>query len=155
MRRFIGLALASLLLIALPGGAAETSLHIDHAWARATAPGASAAAAYLRIANPAGRPADTLLGATAAVAAKTELHVHQEDQGVMRMRSVVSIPIPPGQAVEARPGGLHVMLIGLAKPLVAGQEFKLTLHFEHAGNIPVPIKVEPIDFEPGDEHHHH
>lgn len=157
MRKSLWFALTALCLVATAIQASDSGgLQIDHAWARATAPGTTAAAAYLRIMNPAQGPADTLLGARTEIATGTELHSHREDKGMMQMRTLASVPIPPGQIVEMRPGKLHIMLSGLSKPLVAGQTFTLTLQFERAGNISVPVKVEALDFEPvGESHHHH
>lgn len=156
MRYLLGFILVSMFLAAFPLRAAEpTGLQIDHAWARATPPGAESAAVYLRITNPTAHPGDTLLGASTEVAKTAGLHTHQEEKGVMRMRSMAAIPIPSGQVVEAHPGGLHIMLTELVRPLAAGQEFTLTLRFEHAGNISVPVKVEPLDFEPDNGQHHH
>jgi len=63
---------------------------------------------------------------------------------VMKMRPIASIDIPAGQAVALQPGGLHIMLVGLAKPLQSGHSFPLTLSFEKAGTRTVNVAVEKI-----------
>jgi len=63
---------------------------------------------------------------------------------VMKMRPIAGIDIPPGQAVTLAPGGLHIMLEGLAKPLKAGQSFPLTLTFDKAGTRTVNVAVEKV-----------
>jgi len=63
---------------------------------------------------------------------------------VMKMRPVAGIDLPAGQAVTLQPGGLHIMLVDLAKPLKAGQTFPLTLTFEKAGSKTVNVAVEKI-----------
>jgi periplasmic copper chaperone A len=115
------------------------ALHIDAAHARATAAGQMAAGGYLKINN--GGAADKLLSAKAAVSKTVELHTMSMDGEVMRMREVEAIALPAGQAVELKPGGLHLMFMGLKAPLKAGESFPLELHFEKAGKLTVQMKV--------------
>ena len=125
-------------------------LQIDHPWARATAPQQANGAAYLTIANQ-GSGADRIVGAESTAAATVELHTHDVDSaGVMRMREVEAIELPAGETTALRPGGLHVMLIGLAAPLVEGETFPLTLVFEAAGAVEVEVQVEAVTFGVGD-----
>jgi copper(I)-binding protein len=70
------------------------------------------------------------------------LHTTIKEGDVMRMRQVQSIDVPAGGSTELRPGGLHVMLIGLAQPLVQGTKIPLTLSFERAGTVTVEVMVE-------------
>jgi periplasmic copper chaperone A len=116
-------------------------LEVSNAWARAT-PGKSATgAAYVTIHSP---TADKLVAASSPVAKKAELHTMSMSGMVMKMRPVASIDIPAGQAVTLQPGGLHIMLVGLAKPLQTGQSFPLTLTFDKAGSRTVNVTVEKI-----------
>jgi periplasmic copper chaperone A len=125
-------------------------LHIDHPWARATAPQQPNGGAYLAITN-AGTTADRLLEAESPVAERVELHTHDVDsEGVMRMRQVDAIDVPAGETTALRPGGLHVMLIGLEDRLVQGEQFPLTLVFEAAGPIEVEVTVEPVTYGVGE-----
>jgi len=138
LRRFVLTACLSGAL--LPAFAADPALEVQEPWARATAGRAPNGAAYLTIVNP-GVATDRLLGATAPVAKAVELHAHLMDGGVMRMREVSAIEIHPGEPAMLRPGGLHVMLIGLKEPLKEGTTFPLTLRFERAGEMVVPVRV--------------
>ena len=137
------LALGAGLTIALFGAAmAQTGeVAITDAWARATPGGAQAAAAYVTLKAPAG---DRLTGAKTPAAKLAELHSMTMDGGVMKMRQVEGIDLPPGQAVTLKPGGYHIMLTGLAKPLEQGQSFPLTLSFAKAGTRDVTVRVEKV-----------
>jgi len=110
-------------------------------WARPTARSAPNGAVYLTIANK-GPAADRLIQAHAEVSARTELHTHLNDGGVMRMRPVAAIDIPAGGTAELKPGGLHVMLLGLKAPLAAGTRFPLTLTFEKSAPVTVTVTVQ-------------
>jgi copper(I)-binding protein len=116
-------------------------LTIGHPYARATAPGQPAGGAYLSI-NNAGGAADKLVSATADVAASVELHEMKMEGNVMRMREVPGIDVPAGKAVALKPGGLHIMLMGLKAPLKQGEKFPLKLTFEKAGEVTVTVNVE-------------
>ena len=130
-------------------------LTIEAPWARASAGAARTGAAYLRIVN-AGAEADRLLGASSPVAERVELHTHRMRDGVMRMRRIAVVSVPGNKAAELKPGGDHVMLMGLNGPLKQGGTFPLTLSFERAGTITVPVTVRPITARgPGMKHHDH
>ena len=124
-------------------------------WARATTAAAKAGGAFVTIANT-GPTADKLVSAATEIAERTELHASTETDGVMKMREVGGgIPLPAGQAVELRPGGYHVMLMGLRRPLVAGESFPLALTFERAGPVRTEIQVKPANHRPGAAHGRH
>ncbi|MFC4158564.1 copper chaperone PCu(A)C [Chitinimonas lacunae] len=130
-------------------------LEIHHPWARATPTGASTGAVYLKI-NNAGDQADTLLGASnPALAERIEIHNHVNDQGVMRMRQVDQVPVPAKGSALLAPGGFHIMLINLKKPLPQGANLPLTLRFAKAGQVKVEIKVEPVDVDAAGLHAGH
>ena len=112
---------------------------VESAWARPSVAGQSAGGAYLKITG--GALADRLLSASAPVAQHAELHTMTMEGDVMRMRSVDAVAVPPGQTVELKPGGMHLMFVGLAQPLKTGSRFPLTLRFEKAGAITVQVKV--------------
>ena len=73
----------------------------------------------------------------------------------MKMRPIKAIEVNPGEPAVLKPGGLHIMLIGLKKPLVADQTFPLRLRFEKAGEIPVEVKVRKMGPGEGAEQPHH
>jgi len=153
-------AAAAALFVAFAAHADEYKqgdLTIGHPWARPTAGTNMLGAAYLTLKND-GKEADTLKSASSADAEKVEIHEHIHDaQGVMRMRAVEGgLAIPAGGTVEFKPGGYHLMLIGLKHNLEDGQRFPLKLTFEHAGTADVEVKIEKkADADSGMHDHHH
>lgn len=119
-------------------------LKIDHPWARASAGAAANGAAYMTITTTANTP-DRLIKAASPVAGKVELHTHVVEGDIMRMRPVQAIDVNVGEPAVLKPGGLHVMLIGLSAPLKQGESFPLTLSFEKAGSVTVEVAVEAAD----------
>ncbi len=143
------LALASLIIIApfiMPVMAHDYTsgdLVITHPWSPETPPGARVAGGYLRIANK-GRSADTLIAVETAVSGAAEVHEMKMDNGVMRMRALeAGLEIKPGETVELKPGGFHVMFIDMNRAVPLGERFAATLVFRNAGRIPVDFKIEP------------
>ena len=132
-------ALAAVYSAAVPVAAQSGGVTAENPFARPSAGMSGAGAAYMTI--RAGAVADRLVSASAAVAGKVELHDHIRDGNVMRMRKIETIEIPAGGAAELKPGGLHVMLIGLKAPLKTGESFALTLVFEKAGAVTVKVPV--------------
>ena len=116
-------------------------VEISDAWARATPGGAETGAAYLTLVSPSG---DRLTGVASPAAAKAELHEMTNDHGVMKMREVPAIDLPPGQPVTLKPGGLHIMLMGLQHPLQPGQSVPLTLRFEKSGTRDVNAAIGKV-----------
>jgi periplasmic copper chaperone A len=124
-------------------GAESTSrgdLTIDDAWARQTPDMATNGAVYLTVRNT-GAAADKLLSATAQVSDKVELHQTTSSGGMMSMEPVAGIDVPAAGTVELKPGGYHIMLVGLKSPLEAGQKIPVTLQFEKAGAVEVIAEV--------------
>jgi copper(I)-binding protein len=120
------------------------SLDIAGPWSRATPKGASIGAGYMTIKNTGTAP-DRLIGGTADVAPKVEVHEMSMDNGVMKMRPVQGgLEIKPGETVELKPQGLHLMFVGLKKPLKQGDHVKATLEFEKAGKVEVDFDVSGV-----------
>lgn len=115
---------------------------VHEAWARATAGASATGAAYVMLMG--GPQPDRLVAVSTPVAAAAQVHETIDDHGVMRMRPVAAVPIPPNGMVTFAPGGLHIMLTGLKQPLVAGQSFPLTLTFAHAAPVTVAVKVRAL-----------
>jgi len=136
MRTFIR-ALAALAACAA-GLAAAAPPAISDAWLRATPPGAKTGAAYLTVSGDA---ADTLLAASSPAARSVELHAHVTENDLSRMQRLAEVPVPTDATVRFEPGGLHLMLIDIAAPLVAGQRVTLTLRFANAGDIEITAPV--------------
>lgn len=149
-------ALAATLFAPLPALAqtAETragDITVANPWTRAAGANANGGA-FLVLRNGGGQ-ADSLISASTDAARRVELHTMVRDGDVMRMRPVNTIPVPAGQTVDLRPGGLHVMLIGLNAPLQQGGQVPLTLRFERAGEVRVMLSVQAAGARtPGHQH---
>jgi len=119
-------------------------LVITQAWSRATPGGAKVAGGYLTIENKGSAP-DRLVGGSAAIAGKFEVHEMKMDEGVMTMRPLdKGLEIAPGKIVKLAPGGYHVMLMDLKGALKQGEQVPVTLQFEKAGSVQVTLDVEAV-----------
>lgn len=144
MRISAGLLGLFITLIAMPAPAHDFtagSLKIQHPWARATAASARNGGVYLAIDNG-GAAADRLISVSTPAADRAETHVTLSEDGVMKMRQVTAIDLAPGTRTELKPGGLHIMLLGLKGQLKHGEKFPLTLTFEKAGTIEVVVVID-------------
>ncbi|PTM51143.1 DUF1775 domain-containing protein [Phreatobacter oligotrophus] len=140
-----------------PATVQHGALRIGQAWTRATPGGARVAGGYLTVTNTGTTP-DRLVGGAAAFAERVEIHEMATQNGVMTMRPITGgLAIAPGQTVELKPGGLHVMFMGLNRPLAEGQSVTVTLEFETAGKIDINLAVGGLGARsaPAGEHHHH
>ena len=131
-------------------------LRIERPYARATVANQPAGGAYLTIENK-GKAADRLIGASSPVARKVEIHTMSMADNVMKMREVDGIDLKPSTKIEMKPGeGYHLMLMGLQKPLKAGEKFPLVLTFEKAGKTEVSVVVQDRkESSAGGTHHMH
>lgn len=144
------LALAGLALAA-PGRAQDHAkdftagtVKISGPWTRVTPPAAKVAGGFMTLTNT-GTTSDRLLGGTASVSGRLEVHEMSLDGGIMRMRALPEgLEIKPGQSVELKPGSFHIMLLDLKAPITADTTVKGTLVFEKAGTVEIAYKVEPL-----------
>lgn len=156
------LRLCALVLLAMTGCQAAPDdgvatrfgdIEIVAPWVRATVPGAPAAGGFLTIRNT-GRSADRLTGVSTSAAAESQIHEMSMDNGVMRMRQLMSgLEIPPGASVELKPGSYHLMLINPKTQFTQGQSVPMRLTFARAGNVDVVFPVRPL--ESGTDEHGH
>lgn len=124
------------------------ALQIGHPWSRATPNGASVAAGYMTITNTGATP-DRLIGGSAAVAGRVEVHEMSMDGGVMKMRPLKGgLELKPGETVELKPSSFHLMMLDLKQPVKLGERFKGTLTFEKAGSVDVEYAVVPAGATP-------
>lgn len=145
---FRRLALAALFaVLAIPAFALDYKLgaiKIGQPWARATPPTAESGGGFLVITNTGTTP-DRLIAVKSPAADKVEIHEMKMDGNIMRMREVEKgIEIPPGATVELKPGGFHVMFMGLKAPFAKDAKVPATLVFEKAGNIDVELVVQAM-----------
>ncbi len=130
-------------------------LTIETPWLRATPNGAKVAGGYVRITNTGSTP-DTLTGATVPFAKSSDIHSMSMEGGVMKMAPVSDgLTIKPGETVELKPGGYHLMFEGLTGAPKAGETIAGTLTFQRAGAVPVTFTVAPIGAgAPSGQHQH-
>jgi len=122
-------------------GAVQAQVQVREAWARPALQGQSATGAFMTLTAPDGA---RLIGASSPVAGVVEVHEMVMEGSVMKMRAVPAIDLPPGRSVELKPGGYHVMLMDLKRPLQAGERVPLELRFETRDKrlVTQPIEVE-------------
>jgi copper(I)-binding protein len=131
-----------LALCALDGEAAVTA---TDAWVRGTVPAQKATGAYLTLVSTENA---RLVKVATPAAASAEIHESEMERGTMRMKPVEFVALPAGKRVELKPGGYHVMLLGVARPLAAGDSVPLTLTLEAPDGkrttLDVKAEVRPL-----------
>ncbi len=144
MKRLASLSVVLMLAVALTACSGSSNggsgITVSDAWVRNPVIADQPGAAYLVIQN--NGAADTLLSVTSDVAQTIELHQSMESGGMMQMSPVSNIEVPANGKMELKPGGFHMMLINLTRPLKTGDKVQLTLNFEKAGRIPVMAEVK-------------
>ena len=147
MNKLLPLVLLAVSLVATSAVAHDYkigSIEVGDPWSRATPSTAPSAGGFLTIANKGSIP-DRLLAIQSPAAKQVELHEMKMDGNVMHMRELENgVALAPGQTVELKPGGFHVMFIGLKAPFVKGQRVPATLVFEKAGKVDVEFTVEAL-----------
>ena len=145
MKTLFRIAIVLAALNGLPAAFAQKSSaeapQISDVWIKATIPGSNVSAAYLRI-----KSAKTvkLVKAETAVANIAELHSMNMKDGVMEMKAESSFNVSAGKTIELKPGGMHIMLMQVAKPIKAGDKVPLTLTFDTDGGNSLVMNVEAI-----------
>ena len=143
------LALSAVLLLGCAGdkGADIPEILVEEGWARAMpllqeGGAGTNSAVYLILRNDGDEP-DRLTGAETAAAEAVEIHESMIEDDVMRMRRVDGVEIPSHGTAELKPGGMHLMLLGLTRSLVEGEEILLTLHFQRSEDqvLTIPIRT--------------
>jgi periplasmic copper chaperone A len=120
-------------------------LVLSGAFTRATLPGAKVGGGYITIANQSNEP-DRLIGGSSPAAARVEVHEMKMDGNVMQMRQLKDgLEIPAGGSAELAPGGTHIMLMDIAKPLKQGESIPVTLEFAKAGKVEIQFMVGPAN----------
>lgn len=149
---------AAVILLSLEARASEFnagSLVIETPWSRATPAGVKVAAGYARIQNK-GSTSDRLLGGTLTISSHSEVHETVDVNGVARMQPLnQGLEVKPGEAVELKPSGYHLMFTDLQRPLKPGETLTGALQFEKAGSVAVEFVVGPIGAQSNPAQHHH
>ena len=116
------------------------AIQVGKPWTRATAAPGGTAAVYATITNHGSTP-DRLTGAACPVAQSTEIHQDTNENGIMRMRPVDGVDIPPGHTLKLAPNGYHLMLMGTTQRLARGSTITCTLQFRDAGAVSIELPV--------------
>jgi copper(I)-binding protein len=152
---------AALLLLAPAASAHEVkagSVTIVHPLMRASLGQAPNTAVYMTLRNAAAQP-DRLLSAQCACARKVEAHLMAADAGRMVMRPAGPVSVPARGELAFKPGGAHLMVLGLKAPAEAGTTVPVVLTFERAGEVTVPVFVtarieQELNAHGAPAHHH-
>jgi len=129
------------------------NISVSDAWARATMPGQKVSGAYMQIQSDADAK---LISVSSPAVPRVEVHEMKMDGDVMRMREVQAIDLPKGKTVSLEPGGYHIMLMNLPKPIAAGEVIPLTLTIESGGKRQtVEVKAEARAAGGAMQGHHH
>lgn len=143
MKRSAIAAVLSALMAIWPSAHAQRSAEVDvkSAWARPTVPGQTGTGAFMHLTAKDGA---RVIGASSAVAGVVEIHEMAMEGNVMRMRPIRSLDLPPGSAVELKPGGHHMMLMDLKRALAVGEKIKVDLRLETRDKklVTQPIEIE-------------
>jgi len=129
-------AVAALAMMSMPVWA---QLNVKSAWVRATVGGQKTTGAYMVLKSGTGA---ALVGVESTAAAIVEVHEMRMDGNVMRMRAIPRLELPAGKSVEMKPGGYHVMLVDLKRPLKNGDSILLRLKIEGQDKSVVTVEVK-------------
>jgi len=132
--------LLPLLMLLFASAPALAQIQIEKPWMRASAPGAAVAGGYMVIRN-AGAAGDRMVSASSPAAAKVEMHVHINDNGMMKMREVRGYDVPGNGSFELKPGGAHLMFVDIRRQFKEGDKLPVKLKFEKAGEVSVEFQI--------------
>jgi len=135
-------------------GSALAQVDVTSAWARSTVPGQGGTGAFMTIVAKEG---GKLVGVASPVAGVVELHEMAMENNVMKMRAIPSLDLPAGREGQLNPGGYHVMLLDLKRPLKVGEKVKIELRLEtrDGKRVTQPVEVEVRSTPPGQDAHKH
>jgi copper(I)-binding protein len=134
-------AMLAFVALATPVVSGEDDLEVDGAWSRASIGTSRPGVVYMTLRNTGETPV-AVVGLRTEIATMPMIHATETDaQGVSRMSHMEEVEIPAGGSVAFAPGGLHVMLMDLQRPMVEGESFTMTLMLEDGGEIPVEVPI--------------
>jgi copper(I)-binding protein len=125
----------------MDAGHKDAGKKMDSMQPTATPGGGGNGAVYATLGN-AGAQSDSLVAASTDVAQTVELHETKSEGGVMKMRPVPAIPVPAKGKTELKPGGYHIMLMGLKRDLKPGETIPVTLKFERGGEVRIEAAIK-------------
>jgi copper(I)-binding protein len=137
------LALTFSLMVNVAADGIADKILVNDPYVRAVPPVVKTSAAFMQFQNS-DEAEQFLVSASTPAAAAVELHMHTMDDGVMRMRQIAHIHLPPKQTVALQPGGLHIMLFDLTAPLNLGERVPITLTFEDGSTKQISAEVRSV-----------
>jgi copper(I)-binding protein len=142
LKKTLYLALAILMGMLMACSKQSPEINITDHWVRATAEGQDVGAAYMTITSASD---NSLVKVESSVSDSVEIHSMSMENGVMKMRMLEQIDLKANTPNKLAPGGFHLMLFDLKKPLKAGQNVSFTLHFKNqAGKESIVTVSSPI-----------
>ena len=124
---------------------ASAGLTVKDAWVRGTVPGQDTTGAFMTVTSTEDAK---LVEASSPIAKMTEIHKSELRNGINEMHPVDAITLPAGKPVELRNGGYHMMLMGISRPVTAGQKVPITLEVVDAkgrkSKVEVQADVRPL-----------
>jgi periplasmic copper chaperone A len=155
MKQPIKATLLAMVLAVIASPVLAQEVAVKDAWIRGTVPGQSGTGAFMELT---GKSNARLVGAASPAAKVVEVHHMKMENGVMKMYAVDGIDLPAGKPVRLAPGGYHVMLMELVKPLNAGDKVPLKLTIELPGKrretLDLSVEVRDVKGQPAKGHHH-
>ncbi len=133
----------SLFLMVFVVSSFAANIEIKDAYVRATPPGLPNSATFLTIVNNSNKDI-SLVKVTSNIAKNVELHTHDMKNGIMKMYQVPKIDVKANAQTVLKPGGYHVMLIGLNKALKVGQEVEFTFIFSNDDKVSVTAPIKTV-----------
>jgi copper(I)-binding protein len=150
MKKFVlVILLAAMPMIALAHSYTLGNISIGHAWMRAVPEAGRAGAAYMPLLlNGKDDEYDVLLAATTPLAERVEFHdTRRGANDVVEMKHLDKIVLVANRPIAMRPSGVHLMLIGMKKPVAEGDKIPLTLEFKNAGKIDIELHAAAMGAE--------
>lgn len=151
-RCIVALAAATLSIAA--SGARHDTVVMSRAWVRALPPGQATTAAYMTIRNAGAGPA-IVVGARTGIADKVEIHTSRNIDGYVRMEQLEQVELAAGQSLELAPGGTHLMLLGLDRMPMPGENVPLCLQLAGGDEVCTVAEVRKTAAAGHAHHHHH
>lgn len=136
MRKFFLFLLTGLMFSAF----SEPKIIVENPWIRAVSPFSKNTALFMTIVNKSDKQ-DILVSVKTDIAKMSMIHKTVEENGVMKMKHIKNLVIPPHSKIELKPGTLHIMIMGLKRPIKEGEKIKVNLMFKHSGNIEISAPV--------------
>ncbi|RXJ88749.1 hypothetical protein CRV01_08990 [Arcobacter sp. CECT 8983] len=129
-------------LLVIASALFASSIEVKNSYVRATPPGLPNSAAFMTVINNTDKDV-AIVKASSPVSKVVELHTHDMKDGVMKMYQVPKIDVTSKSQTVLKPGGFHIMLIGLYNPLKVGENVELTLELSNGETktITAPVKT--------------